>query len=119
MKQSRLARQHVVLIGLASILGATATGCTSRHFAGRDVEHCANWRIIIPAQPEPMSIDTAKTAVIVVDMQNDFGAKGGMFDRAGIDITGDPESRSSDSKSPGRRPESRYQGHLSQNGLSA
>jgi ureidoacrylate peracid hydrolase len=26
--------------------------------------------------------------VIVVDMQNDFGAKGGMFDRAGIDISG-------------------------------
>jgi ureidoacrylate peracid hydrolase len=34
-----------------------------------------------------MSIDTARTAVVVVDMQNDFGAKGGMFDRAGIDIT--------------------------------
>jgi ureidoacrylate peracid hydrolase len=26
--------------------------------------------------------------VLVVDMQNDFGAKGGMFERAGIDITG-------------------------------
>jgi ureidoacrylate peracid hydrolase len=26
--------------------------------------------------------------VIVVDMQNDFGAKGGMFDRTGIDISG-------------------------------
>ncbi len=35
-----------------------------------------------------MSIDTARTAVIVVDMQNDFGSKGGMFDRAGIDISG-------------------------------
>jgi len=40
------------------------------------------------AQPEPIEIDLAKTAVIVVDMQNDFGAKGGMFDRAGIDISG-------------------------------
>ena len=27
-------------------------------------------------------------AVIVVDIQNDFGSKGGMFDRAGIDISG-------------------------------
>lgn len=39
------------------------------------------------AKPEPIVLDTARTAVIVVDMQNDFGAKGGMFDRAGIDIS--------------------------------
>jgi ureidoacrylate peracid hydrolase len=37
---------------------------------------------------EPMSIDPAKTALIVVDMQNAFGSAGGMFDKAGIDITG-------------------------------
>ena len=36
----------------------------------------------------PIDVDTAQTAVIVVDIQNDFGAKGGMFDRAGIDISG-------------------------------
>ena len=35
----------------------------------------------------PISIDAAKTVIIVCDMQNDFGSKGGMFDRAGIDIT--------------------------------
>jgi ureidoacrylate peracid hydrolase len=29
-----------------------------------------------------------KTAVIVVDMQNDFGSEGGMFHRAGLDISG-------------------------------
>lgn len=40
----------------------------------------------IEATPEPITIDTAQTALIVVDMQNDFGTKGGMFDRAGIDI---------------------------------
>jgi len=43
-------------------------------------------RTTIEATPEPITIDTARTAVIVVDMQNDFGTKGGMFDRAGIDI---------------------------------
>lgn len=42
--------------------------------------------VTIDAQPKAISIDVAKTAVIVVDMQNDFGAKGGMFDLAGIDI---------------------------------
>jgi len=36
---------------------------------------------------EPVTLDTARVAVLVVDMQNDFGAKGGMFDRAGIDIS--------------------------------
>ena len=41
----------------------------------------------IDAKPEPIVIDAAKTAVIVVDMQNDFGAEGGMFHRAGIDIS--------------------------------
>ncbi|MEX0676921.1 MAG: cysteine hydrolase [Pirellulales bacterium] len=40
----------------------------------------------IDAQPKAITIDVAKTAVIVVDMQNDFGAKGGMFDLARIDI---------------------------------
>lgn len=40
------------------------------------------------AKPQPVDIDPAKTAAIVVDMQNDFGSKGGMFDRAGIDISG-------------------------------
>jgi ureidoacrylate peracid hydrolase len=44
--------------------------------------------ITLPATPEPISIDPTKTAVVVVDMQNDFAAKGGMFDRAGIDISG-------------------------------
>ena len=43
--------------------------------------------VTIEAQPEPIAIDTVKTAVIVVDMQNDFGAKGGMLDRAGIDLS--------------------------------
>jgi ureidoacrylate peracid hydrolase len=43
--------------------------------------------VTLKAKPEPITIDLAKAAVIVVDMQNDFGTKGGMFDRAGIDIS--------------------------------
>ena len=42
----------------------------------------------LDAKPELIAIDTARTAIIVVDMQNDFGAKGGMFNHAGIDISG-------------------------------
>jgi hypothetical protein len=43
--------------------------------------------VSVEAKPEPVTIDIARTAALVVDMQNDFGAKGGMFDRAGIDIS--------------------------------
>ena len=43
--------------------------------------------IRINANPEPITIDTAKAAAIVIDMQNDFGVKGGLFDRAGLDIS--------------------------------
>jgi ureidoacrylate peracid hydrolase len=44
--------------------------------------------ITVEARPEPVSVDPERTAVLVVDMQNDFGAVGGMFHRAGIDISG-------------------------------
>jgi ureidoacrylate peracid hydrolase len=43
--------------------------------------------VAVDARPEPIRIDLSKSAIVVVDMQNDFGAPGGMFDRAGIDIT--------------------------------
>lgn len=41
----------------------------------------------LTSRPDSISFDIASTAVIVIDMQNDFGTKGGMFDRAGIDIS--------------------------------
>lgn len=44
--------------------------------------------ITIEARPEPVAVDPRRAAVLVVDMQNDFGAPGGMFERAGIDISG-------------------------------
>jgi ureidoacrylate peracid hydrolase len=43
--------------------------------------------ITIAAKPQPIEVDLAKTAVLVVDMQNDFGAEGGIFERSGIDIS--------------------------------
>ena len=42
----------------------------------------------LQARPEPIDIDLERTAIIVVDMQNSFVAKGGMFDLAGFDIAG-------------------------------
>ena len=43
--------------------------------------------IQVPARPAPFALEPTKTAVVVVDMQNDFASPGGMFDLAGIDIS--------------------------------
>jgi ureidoacrylate peracid hydrolase len=40
----------------------------------------------IPAEPEPLSLDLDRTALVVVDMQNAFASPGGMLDLAGIDV---------------------------------
>lgn len=44
--------------------------------------------VSVQAKPEPVKIDLTRTAVIVVDMQNAFASKGGMFDLVGQDISG-------------------------------
>src|SRR5437016_4298155 len=43
--------------------------------------------MLLDAHPEPIAFEPAEAALLVIDMQNDFGTKGGMFDRAGIDIS--------------------------------
>jgi ureidoacrylate peracid hydrolase len=40
-------------------------------------------KVVIMAKPEPIKLDTDKTALIVVDMQNTFCKKGGIFDYLG------------------------------------
>jgi ureidoacrylate peracid hydrolase len=44
--------------------------------------------IEVDAKPAALELEPARTAVLVIDMQNDFGSPGGMFDAAGIDISG-------------------------------
>lgn len=39
--------------------------------------------VIVDARPEAVRFSPATTAVIVVDMQNDFTTAGGVFERAG------------------------------------
>ncbi len=43
--------------------------------------------ITVNAKPGPVSFDPSRSALIVVDMQNDFGCEGGMFALGGIDIS--------------------------------
>ena len=48
----------------------------------------SNSRVVkVEAKPEPINVDIARTALFVIDMQNDFASKGGLFDLAGIDIS--------------------------------
>jgi nicotinamidase-related amidase len=43
----------------------------------------------IAAEPQTVTVDANRSALVVVDMQNDFCAKGGYLDHRGIDITPD------------------------------
>ena len=44
----------------------------------------------LSAKPEPVEIDPAKSAIVVVDMQNAFASKGGTLDIAGVDLSDAP-----------------------------
>jgi len=44
--------------------------------------------VTLDARPKPIHFPLSQAAVLVIDMQNDFGSKGGLFDLAGINISG-------------------------------
>ena len=44
--------------------------------------------VTLPARPEPIAVDPATTAIIVVDMQNAYASPGGYVDLAGFDTAG-------------------------------
>ena len=44
--------------------------------------------LTLDTRPEPLEIDLARTAVVVVDMQNAFASLGGLLDIAGVDVSG-------------------------------
>jgi ureidoacrylate peracid hydrolase len=81
-------RREIVAGSIASF--AATSSIMSSNRANMSAEQNAsekNRKLTMEAKPSPITFDSAKTAIIVVDMQNDFGSKGGMFDRAGIDIS--------------------------------
>jgi ureidoacrylate peracid hydrolase len=89
-KTHKLTRRQMLAAMAVSTVGGTVKGSVINQ--PKTAHHLLSNRksriIKISAKPEPIAIDTAKTAMIVVDMQNDFGSKGGMLDLAGIDISG-------------------------------
>ncbi len=42
--------------------------------------------LTVPAKPYPLTLDLAHTALLVIDMQNDFCTVGGWADRKGFDV---------------------------------
>lgn len=42
---------------------------------------------VLPARPEPLMLNPAETAVIVVDLQNAYATKDGYLDKAGFDVS--------------------------------
>ena len=40
------------------------------------------------AQPQNIAVDLNRTAIVIVDMQNDFCSHGGWFDALGVDVSG-------------------------------
>jgi nicotinamidase-related amidase len=44
-------------------------------------------RASVAAEPQRITVDLNRTAVVVIDMQNDFCAPGGWLDHIGVDVT--------------------------------
>ena len=81
-------REFVQTTGAAGIAAAAPKTLFDQVSKAALLASTSENRIVrLDAKPEPIAIDIRKAAVIVIDMQNDFGTKGGMFDRAGLDIS--------------------------------
>ena len=85
-KQDKGLSRRQIMGMTMGLSGLALTGGVGSIFA-QETKTMSTRVLTVDAKPEPITIDTAKTALIVVDMQNDFGSEGGMFQRAGIDIS--------------------------------
>jgi ureidoacrylate peracid hydrolase len=74
--------------------------------------------VTIESKPHPVTVEIEKAAVIVVEMQNDFGAEGGLFQRAGIDISM-IQAAVAPTASSRRSPPGRHQHNLPEDGVQA
>ena len=45
--------------------------------------------LTLPTLPQTVTLDLARTAILIIDMQNDFCARGGWVDHLGLDYTPD------------------------------
>jgi ureidoacrylate peracid hydrolase len=74
-----------MLIAKGACRDTTATHKSTDGLRSQEVS--AMQQTIIVAEPEPLALNCAETTIIVVDMQNDFCSKNGLFHRAGINVS--------------------------------
>lgn len=78
---SRISRREAIGLGAGTaIAAALPPGASAADPSAR--------LLAIDARPAEAKFDPGRSAMLVIDMQNDFGSRGGMFERAGIDIAG-------------------------------
>ncbi|WP_435191961.1 cysteine hydrolase family protein [Streptomyces sp. bgisy126] len=79
----------------AAAAGMRPLGPTARNSwraSGTEVDLCRPTRparpLTVPAEPQRLTLDLARTALIVVDMQNDFCSPDGWLASIGLDVSG-------------------------------
>ncbi len=55
--------------------------------SGTSVQTLSPRAVTLEAEPKSLEIDLQRTVIMVIDMQNVFAAKGGLFDVHGMDIS--------------------------------
>jgi len=69
--------------------------------ASKKVASLAAKSVLLKAEPASLVIDPRRTALVIVDMQNSFAKKGGLFDMAGSDLSEVPAAASAINKVAG------------------
>ncbi|MFJ2406436.1 cysteine hydrolase family protein [Streptomyces xanthochromogenes] len=76
--------------GVLRPLGPTVRN--SWRASGTEVDLCRPTRaarpLAVPAEPQSLTLDLARTALVVIDMQNDFCAPDGWLASIGLDVSG-------------------------------
>jgi hypothetical protein len=83
-----------------------------------NMEEKTGLQFTIEAAPDPITLNRAQTAVIVVDMQNDFCSQGGMFHWAGVDISSVQKTIGRHAQGAVDSAQGRNQDRLPENGFS-
>jgi ureidoacrylate peracid hydrolase len=84
---SRLSRRTFMTAAPLACAAAAQQSGPSGQSAGTVNTRNSTSRVIgVEAKPDRVDLDLSKTGIIVVDMQNDFAAKGGLVHRLGFDI---------------------------------